>query len=203
MKLIGKAVLMGILVAAMLWGSELVSQRHQLSENIIRLHVVADSDSEEDQRIKLLVRDGITEYLNKKMESVASVEDAKCFLAEHLPEIQNIANGVLSILGCEDTACVTLKQEAFSTRHYDTFSLPAGVYESLRIVIGEGSGQNWWCVVFPQLCVPATAEDFSEEAVACGYSDSLTATLTGDEDYEVRFFLLDCLGKLENFLFAS
>ena len=90
--------------------------------------------------------------------------------------------------------------EEFATRYYDTFTLPAGIYEALRITIGEGEGQNWWCVVFPTLCVGATVEEFEETAHCAGFSDGLTGALTGEDGYEVRFFFLDALGKLENFL---
>jgi len=86
-------------------------------------------------------------------------------------------------------------------RNYDTFRLPAGVYESLRIVIGEGEGKNWWCVVFPELCLPATAEGFESVAVGSGFSEALSGALTGETQYEIRFFLLDCFGRLENFFF--
>ena len=201
MRFIGKMVLIVIFTALVFRAADLLAQRSQLSESVIRLHVVADSDSEEDQRIKLRVRDAVVDFIRAGMEDFPTREEARAYLESHLPEIENLVNRTLSDLGVGDRGTVSLKEEAFDTRHYDTFSLPAGVYESLRIVIGEGEGENWWCVVFPQLCVPATAEGFSEEAVACGYSDSLTGALTGE--YEVRFFLLDCLGRLENFLFSS
>lgn len=203
MKFIRKIVLIGIFTAFVFWACDLLAQRVQLSDSLIRLHVVADSDSEEDQQIKLQVRDAVTEYLREGMDWLPTREEALEYLESKLPEIENLVNRTLSDLGVEDRGTVSLKEEAFDTREYDTFSLPAGVYESLRIEIGDGEGKNWWCVVFPQLCVPATAEGFSEKAVECGYSDSLTGALTGEEEYRVRFFLLDCLGKLENFFFDS
>ena len=203
MKIIRKMVLMVILAAAVVWAGGLISQRQMLSESVIRLHVLANSDSEEDQRVKLLVRDKVTEFIRKGLENIPTREEAVAYLESRLPEIENLVNQTLSALGVEDRCSVSLKEEAFDTREYDTFSLPAGVYESLRIEIGDGEGKNWWCVVFPQLCVPATAKGFSEKAVECGYSDSLTGALTGEEEYQVRFFLLDCLGKLENFFFDS
>ncbi len=94
-----------------------------------------------------------------------------------------------------------MAREAFPAREYDTFALPAGCYDALRITVGEGQGQNWWCVVFPRLCLPTVSEDFEVEAVGAGFSDTLTGALTGE--YEVRFFLLELLGRLENFLFGK
>ena len=85
----------------------------------------------------------------------------------------------------------------------DTFTLPAGIYEALRITIGEGEGHNWWCVAFPSLCLSATSEEFADKAAGAGFPDSLTGALDGEEKYEVRFFLLDALGELEKFLYAG
>ena len=95
---------------------------------------------------------------------------------------------------------VSLTEEAFTTREYDTFSLPAGVYKALRIVIGEGEGKNWWCVVFPRLCV-GTEADFVETASMAGLSDDLTGALEGE--YEIRFWLLDKIGEIKNRFFDS
>ena len=100
-------------------------------------------------------------------------------------------------------AKVTLCKEVFDIRHYDTFSLPAGVYHSLRIIIGEGQGKNWWCVSFPSLCLPATTAGFSDTAVSAGFSAPLVKSLSGNENYEIHFFFLNQLGKLENILFQE
>lgn len=203
MKRTGKFLLICGLAGAMLWCGTLGAQRRQLSESVIRLHVVANSDSAEDQRVKLLVRDTVTDFLQEGLAGMESQEQALEYLRERLGEIEEAANRCLEALGCSRSASVSLKQEAFDTRYYDTFTMPAGVYDSLRIVIGEGEGKNWWCVVFPEFCISATSQGFSQTAVECGYSDSLTGALTGQEGYEVRFFLLDCLGRLENFFFRE
>lgn len=197
MKKLGRRVLFCGLVAAFFWCGSFVADRQRLNEELIRLHVVANSDSGEDQRIKLQVRDAVVESLRSAMADVADVEQAKAYLQENLPKIQRIANETLEALGCGETAVASLCREAFDTRYYDTFSLPAGVYEALRITIGEGKGRNWWCVVFPTFCIPATTEGFQDVAAGAGFPDSLNSALTGEEGYEVRFFLLDALGELE------
>ena len=115
-----------------------------------------------------------------------------------LPKLTEVANQVLQQAGFDDTATVSLGVEEFPLRQYDTFSLPSGLYQALRIVIGEGEGHNWWCVVYPQLCIPATSEEFVETASMEGMSDSLSGSLTGE--YEIRFWILDQMGKLGNFL---
>lgn len=176
----------------------IMQDRQTLSEDVIRLHVVAASDSEEDQAVKLEIRDAVVEKLNSVMDELPTAADAKAFLLDHLDEIEETANAVLEKAGFSDTVTVSLDREAFETRVYDTFTLPAGVYESLRIVVGEGEGQNWWCVVFPSLCVPETTDDFASAAVSSGFSESLTETVSNEEGYEIRFFILDCLGRLQN-----
>lgn len=203
MRILGKMILICAMTAGVFWCGSVIAQRQQLSNGVIRLHVVANSDSEEDQSVKLKLRDAVTAFLQEELKEATSKAQAEKYLSENLGRIEALANRVLAKLETGDSATVSLKQEAFDTRIYDTFTMPAGVYDSLRIIIGEGQGKNWWCVVFPELCIPATAQGFSERAVECGYADSLTGAMTGEERYEVRFFLLDCLGKLENFFFPG
>ena len=188
------------MLVCLVWCGTLIADRQRLREELIRLHVVANSDSEEDQSLKLRVRDAVVESLQQGMADVTDTEQAKAYLQENLPKIENLANQVLAEYGCSDTVQVSLDLEEFGTRVYDTFTLPAGIYESLRIIIGEGEGKNWWCVVFPSLCIPATSEGFEDTAAGAGFPESLTGALEGEEGYEVRFFLLDVLGSLENLI---
>ena len=173
----------------------LLSDRHALREELIRLHVVADSDSQEDQALKLQVRDAVLLSIREGMAQAGDAQAARDYLLENLPKIQAAAKDCLQRLGCDDSVSVTLCQEDFPRRLYDTFALPAGIYEALRVTIGEGRGHNWWCVAFPSLCVPAVSRDMEAVAADAGLRDSLTGAMTGR--YEVRFFLLDLLGRLE------
>lgn len=189
-----------LMLACFVWVGALIADRQTLREELIRLHVVAASDSAEDQAVKLKVRDAVIESLQTQMQNLTDMDKARAYLQEHLPKIEAVANRVLEEAGFDEVATVSLCMEEFSTRVYDTFTLPAGIYEALRITIGEGAGKNWWCVVFPTLCVPATSEGFEDVACDAGFSDDLTDTLAGEEGYEIRFFLLDALGRLENLL---
>lgn len=198
-----KRVILCLCAAALVWCGALLADRQRLNEDLIRLHVVANSDSEEDQSVKLLVRDAVVSSLEGDLKKLGDVREAKAYLQENLTKIQSVANETLERAGFDQTAVVTLCREAFDTREYDTFSLPAGVYESLRIVIGEGEGHNWWCVVFPTLCLSATTEGFEDTAAAAGFPDSLSAALEGEKEYEIRFYLLDAMGRLENILFQG
>ena len=200
-----KKILSLITVAALLFGAfwlgTVAQDRQILGESLIRLHVVGASDSEEDQNIKLQVRDAITQSLEAVMAELPDMETAKEYLQEKLPELKEVANQALAAAGSAKRAVVTLVKEAFPIREYDTFTLPAGVYESLRVTIGEGEGKNWWCVVFPRLCVSATTDGFEDTAVGAGFSDRLTGALSGESKYQVRFYLLDCLGWVENLFY--
>lgn len=203
MKKICKRIAICACIAALIWGWSIVNDRQKLNEELIRLHVVAASDSEEDQAIKLRVRDAVMESMTDAMADITDIAQARAYLEENLPKIRQAANDTLKALGCDEEVTVTLEKEVFDTRYYDTFTLPAGVYEALRVTIGEGEGQNWWCVAFPTLCIPAASEGFEDVAAGAGFSESLTAALEGKNGYEVRFFLLDALGKLEGYFYKG
>ncbi len=188
------------LVAAIVWGGALVKDRQTLHRELVRLHVVAASDSAEDQAMKLRLKDAVVNSLKEDLEKLHSAEEASAYLQENLPKIEALANRFLQEAGSDDAARVSLQIEEFPARNYDTFSLPAGIYQALRITIGEGAGRNWWCVAFPGLCMPATAAGFEDAASCAGLSDGLTATLEEKPGYEIRFWLLDAIGRLENFI---
>ena len=203
MKKILRRILICMLVAAVFWGGSLFADRKRLETGLIRFHVVANSDTEQDQAIKRNVRDVVLNSMHSDLEKLKNIREARAYLQESLPKLQILVDQTLEELGFTGGSLVTLCREPFDIRHYDTFSLPAGVYEPLRIVIGEGRGHNWWCVSFPALCLPATSSGFQTEAVGAGFSETLTKTLSGDEDYEIRFFFLNQLGKLENLFFRE
>lgn len=200
MKKMVKCVFACALLAAFVWCGTVIADRQRLNEELIRLHVVANSDRVEDQELKLLVRDAIITSLRQALADVRDTEQAKEYLQENLPKLQELANKTLDAAGSAQQAVVTLCREGFPTRQYNTFSLPAGIYEALRVTIGDGAGKNWWCVVFPSLCVPQTSQGFIDTAAGAGFPDALSGALTGEEPYQIRFYLLDKLGELEKFL---
>ena len=203
MRKIAKLISTLLLLAFAFWIGTVASDKEKLEEDLIRLHVVANSDSAEDQQLKLQVRDAITAKLETVMSQLPDMEAAKTYLQENLPELERVANETLKAAGDSCRALVTLAREKFPTREYDTFTLPAGIYESLRVTIGSGEGKNWWCVVFPSLCVSATSDAFEDTAVSAGFSDRLAGTLTKKPEYRVRFFVLDCLGWMENWFYRG
>ena len=189
---------------ALLFGAALLifecgAEKAQLRENIVRLHVIANSDSAEDQAQKLRVRDAVLNYLTPQLEGVTSAEDAKLCIVKSIPQLQGIVTQQLAGEGSNLSVRVSLTETYFDTRYYDTFALPAGIYSSLRIELGEAAGKNWWCVAFPSLCLPAAGQTFHDVAAGAGFSDNLSDTLTQKNKYEIRFFVLDFLGRFEKF----
>ncbi len=195
-KFIGVLSVLCLLLSAIM----LSADKQKLQKNVLRLHVVANSDSEEDQARKLMVRDAVITYLQPRLQGITGKEEAIMMITKELPKLDTVANGVLQANGALQTATVSLCREEFNTRTYDTFQLPAGIYDALKVEIGDAVGRNWWCVVFPSLCIPATTHGFQDVAVSSGFGEGLSSTLSGESGYEIRFFLLDCLGKLQNLL---
>ena len=193
-----KGIFFLAVMLASVWLGGLIGDAQALRNDILRLHVVANSDSEEDQAVKLRVRDAVLAALEEGIEKVTDPKEAVAYAKTMIPKLTKVANRVLAEAGFDDTVQISVGQGEFPLREYETFRLPSGVYQALKVVIGEGEGQNWWCVVFPELCNGATSEEFVEAAKMEGMGDSLTASLTGD--YEIRFWILDQMGKLGNFL---
>ena len=164
----------------------LQAQSQRMADKIIRLHVVANSDTRADQAVKLAVRDAVLREAGRVLDGA---EDPKQAVAAQLPALEAAANAELQRQGSEDLARVSFRRELFPTREYDTFSLPAGVYDSLRVTIGQGEGHNWWCVIFPPLC--AQAAGLSEQAVQALSDDDVRLVTESDGGYVVRFRLLE------------
>lgn len=171
-------------------GTSLERQQQEISNNMIRLHVKANSDSPEDQAVKLMVRDAVLEFTESKLSGCEDRIDAIFLLKENLDGIENAANAVLLEAGLSDRAYVTLERELFSTRYYDTFALPGGYYDALRVNIGSGEGKNWWCVVYPRLCTASVTDDDMAVAVMAGDDETV---IFPDENgaYSFRFKTLE------------
>ena len=184
-----------LLSAAGLCGSAAAQQR-ALAARLIRLHVVAASDDAADQARKLRVRDVLLPRITALTADCLDAEAAAARLGAALPELAALAAGTL---GTGEPVGASLAREPFPRRDYEGFSLPAGPYRALRIVLGAGRGHNWWCVAFPALCLPA-AEDaagFDEAAAAAGIFDAERALMQPDSpQVRIKFRLLDWLAAV-------
>lgn len=178
------------LVLAILWGALLERQQTELAAQIIRLHVVAHSDTAADQALKHRVRDGVRAEVEPLLTGVTSRAEAEAKITGHLPRITVIAAAVVHDWGGNYPVQAALTRERHPTRAYETFTLPAGQYHTLRVEIGAAAGNNWWCVVFPPLCMEAAAGP--ETLEAAGFTEGEVALIAGnDRGYTVRFRALE------------
>ena len=159
----------------------------ELADKVVRLHVLANSDSEEDQALKLKVRDAVLAQSSETLQGITGREEACRRLTALLPELEKTAREVIAANGYAYGVRVELAETSFPTKTYDGFALPAGEYLALRVLIGEAAGQNWWCVVFPPLCT-AAASDVPTVALDAGLTDQEVALITeADEGYVLKF----------------
>ena len=180
------ALLLGIAVTVLLtsWAGY---RETELATRVVRLHVLANSDLEEDQNLKLEVRDSVLTLAEGYLANCTSIPQAKNVLEAHLQELADAGAETVSREGYSYPVSVTLETTYFPTKEYDGFALPAGEYLALRVLIGEAAGQNWWCVVFPPLCT-AAASDVPTVALDAGLTDQEVALITeADEGYILKF----------------
>lgn len=168
-------------------GARALRTQDALADKVVRLHVLANSDSGEDQALKLRVRDVVLERATELLEQSADRREAEGLLRGSLLEFERIAAEEIQASGYDYPVTAELTDTKFPTKEYDGFTLPAGEYLALRIVIGEGGGQNWWCVVFPPLCTAASA-DVPASALAAGLSEEQVGLITEEnQGYVLKF----------------
>lgn len=158
-RLLGRALVCGFVLAALCSFFPFAAACGQLPRDVVRLHVVANSNGAEDQAVKLLVRDAVLEEAARWYQGAGSMEEASSQLCTHLQSIAGAARQVLGEQGAGYSATAQMTEMYFPTRDYGDFRLPAGRYRTLRVTLGEGAGKNWWCVVFPSLCLPAATQE--------------------------------------------
>ena len=177
---IWEIILLVGLLAFLASGAMALRTQDDLSNKVVRLHVLANSDSEEDQALKLLVRDAVLERAEDVLVQTSDRAEAEGKLRGQLLEFERAAAEVIREEGYDYTVTVELADTEFPTRAYDGFTLPAGEYLALRVLIGEAAGQNWWCVVFPPLCTAAAA-DTSVSAMATGFTEEEIKLITEED----------------------
>lgn len=197
------AVLAAIFLIAATFLSVLpVHGEAEIYDAVIRLHVLAASDSATDQQNKLAVRDAILPIAAEQLRDCESRADAAARLEPLLPTLEAAAETVLCDLGVPENVTVTLGQERYPTRAYEGFCFPSGEYLSLRVLIGEAQGQNWWCVLFPSLCLSVAdggrAEQMEQAFIAVGLTPEQYRVITESDEsttYRLRFKFLELLER--------
>lgn len=161
----------------------------EIKNDTLRLHIIANSDSEFDQKLKLKVRDKVLEYTGELFAEVSGKTEAEELAKHSSDEIKKIAQEVIAENGADYAVSVEITDMWFETRTYDEFTLPAGDYRAVRIIIGAGEGHNWWCVMYPPLCIPGAKEVLEKYG-------SNVKFISGD-GFEIRFAILELLERLK------
>lgn len=183
MKIFEKSLLCSFLLALLFNFASFQTKCENLSEKVLRVHILANSDSKEDQDLKLKVRDKILEYAKKEFISAQNKEDAIILSENSLDKIKNVAQSEIKNLGYDYPAKVEIVNMHFNTRQYGDITLPAGNYDALRVIIGSGKGKNWWCVMFPSICI-GSSEDNKADMV---FNEEERDIIENEEKYEFKF----------------
>ncbi|MBE6530141.1 MAG: stage II sporulation protein R [Ruminococcaceae bacterium] len=194
-----KASIAAILIVVSLFlfvGLFPVHGEEEIYDSVVRLHILANSDSEEDQAIKLKVRDAILDVTAPLLENCKDKDEAETILRAHLSELTQTAKSVLETEGSTDAVTIEFDWEEYPERTYDSFCFPAGSYLSMRVLIGEAEGHNWWCCLFPPICRAAATvskEEAEDTFISVGLTPSQYKIITENDKpvYKVRFKILE------------
>lgn len=167
----------------------------EIRSDVIRLHILANSDSEEDQQVKIIVRDVLLNCGKELFSGNITKGNAEEVLNKQKDELIKIANKTLAENGFNYKAQIYLTEEYFTTRSYENFTLPAGEYLALKVVLGEGGGHNWWCVMFPPLCLPAASGNTELDAVV---DEDGAKIIQNYDEYEMRFKVVELFESIKN-----
>lgn len=175
---------------------KLEETQESLAEEVFRFHVLANSNSEADQALKLEVRDEIISYMKKQLPESGSAEETKEWAIEHLEELEEVAEKVIYREGFLYEAKAEVEKVAFPGKSYGDITFPAGEYEALRILIGEGKGENWWCVLYPNLCflnsVKAVVPEDEKEKLENVLTEDEYEMVTMGTKFKIKWYFLGC-----------
>ena len=170
-----------------------------IAEKILRFHILANSDSDKDQKVKEKVRDAIGNYLAPQLEEARDLSDTKNIVTRHMDEIVTVAEETLEKEGYSYGASARLATVDFPVKTYGSYTFPAGEYEALEITLGEGNGHNWWCVLYPNMCFQGTVYEVVEEEADEALREVLTpeeyADVFNERNYQIRFRFAEVLQK--------
>lgn len=195
MKKLEISLLIGILVAIGLCNFNLFTEEYQnLQKDVVRLHILANSDTEEDQALKLKVRDRILSESGYLFEDSKSVKETECIISENIGTFTEIAENVIESEGYDYGVKCELTNMHFDERVYEKYTLPSGNYDALRITIGKAEGKNWWCVMYPPLCLPAA---MNEEELNEVLSNEEIDIIKNPQKYKIKFKCVEWYQKIK------
>ena len=169
---------------------------NEMYDNIIRIRIIANSDSKQDQELKIRIRNAVLEGSNELFESATSYEDAVLITEENLDVLLQIAEDTVQEYGYDYDVSLELREEFFDTRVYDDFTLPAGEYKTAVFTVGEGKGENWWCVIFPRVCVGACSGKLEDSVSSKSSNYAYNA-----KSYVIKFKTVEIFEKVKKYLF--
>ncbi len=193
LKRFDKILLSGFLLTMLFTFIGFSASCEDISQKVLRMHVLANSDTEYDQRVKLYVKDEVSLFAQELVENAQDVENAQELLIENRAEIEKIANDALEEINVDYKAHVKVDTAYFGTREYENFVLPAGEYEALQVYLGEAIGQNWWCVVYPSLCISAASEDYED------FTNEEKEIMQNSDEYKVSFKFYEWYIEIKEF----
>ncbi len=193
MKLFIKFVAVVTVVAAVFSVVSFASGCAEVRRDVLRLHVVGASDSEFDQSLKLKVRDAVLEKGGELFDGTVTADEAEKIITPRIDELKAVAEEVLKENGCDYKVDIQVGEEYFTTRCYENFTMPAGVYNAVRVNIGSAEGKNWWCVMFPPLCLPAASADAD-----AFFTDEEMKIVSASPKYEPRFKIVEIYESIKN-----
>lgn len=167
----------------------------RVRSDVLRMHVIANSDCSADQQLKLMVRDAVLERGAQLFDGTVTADEARRKIEPHKAELEAAAREVIERAGYDYPVSVNVVNEYFATRCYGSLTMPAGRYTAVKVVIGEGAGHNWWCVMFPPLCLPA-AQDRGGNLDAF-FDDGELKVVESSGRYEPRFKIIEIIEKLK------
>ncbi|MBQ8304386.1 MAG: stage II sporulation protein R [Clostridia bacterium] len=185
------AVALALAVSILLSLSSFEARCEELRQNVFRLHIIANSNSEFDQALKLKVRDAVINETGDIYDRCLDLKSAKEAAIKNKERIYNAAKSVINDAGMDYEVEIEIGAASFDTRHYETFSLPAGEYEALNIRIGEAKGKNWWCVMYPSLCIASSGAEITDVV-----SEDSAEIANNPQNYVMRFKIVEIYEKL-------
>ena len=166
---------------------------NEISNEVFRIHILANSDSQQDQELKLEVRDEILKFSESLFNSAQSKEEAEKIVSENLEEIKTVAQRKVFDEGYNYEVNAEITNMYFTTRYYENYTMPSGMYDALRITIGKGEGHNWWCVMYPSICLSSSIE--SDEEVKDNFTENQYEIVSGNE-FQYRFKVVEIFEKI-------
>ncbi len=192
LKRIEISLLMAFVLTAAISMTSFAANCNGIEHSVLRMHVIANSDSKEDQELKLKVRDAVLKEGSDVFGGSSNVTDAEEKIAKSQDKLLKVAKEVVKEEGYDYNVKIEIGQEYFNTRTYDNITLPAGQYRAVRIIIGDGAGKNWWCVMFPPLCLPGATEESEIDAVL---TDGESKVVKSDPEIDARFKIVEIYEK--------